>query len=54
VLVAVLKTDSIEYMLPEEPAGWALAVLWQIGESLRANDDETPDPREFRLEGAEG
>ena len=22
--------------------------------SLRANDDETPDPREFRLEGAEG
>jgi hypothetical protein len=21
---------------------------------LRANDDETPDPREFRLEGAEG
>ena len=23
-------------------------------EPLRANDDETPDPREFRLEGAEG
>jgi hypothetical protein len=22
--------------------------------ALRANDDETPDPREFRLEGAEG
>jgi hypothetical protein len=22
--------------------------------TLRANDDETPDPREFRLEGAEG
>jgi 3-oxoacyl-[acyl-carrier protein] reductase len=25
-----------------------------IETTLRANDDETPDPREFRLEGAEG
>jgi hypothetical protein len=31
----------------------ALAVLGHDG-TLRANDDETPDPREFRLEGAEG
>jgi hypothetical protein len=31
-----------------------LRLLLRNGIALRANDDETPDPREFRLEGAEG
>jgi hypothetical protein len=36
-------------------AGWHRRPDMFAGlQTLRANDDETPDPREFRLEGAEG
>lgn len=47
---------SVTGDVTEPTTGWTVKLerAEPQGITLRANDDETPDPREFRLEGAEG